>query len=75
VGVDSVLGVTFLGHKASDLTGKKDSLHALVLERESSEKTARRASDTHPSANLSTKETRAGVLKIRLKLERWEKEN
>jgi hypothetical protein len=38
VGVDSVLGIAIPGHKASDLTGKKDSLHALVLERESSEK-------------------------------------
>ena len=36
VGVDSVLGIAIPGHKASDLTGKKDSLHALVLERESS---------------------------------------
>jgi hypothetical protein len=38
VGVDSVLGVAIPGHKASDLTGKKDSLHVPVLERESSEK-------------------------------------
>jgi hypothetical protein len=38
VGVDSVLGIAIPGHKASDLTGKKDSLHVLVLERESSEK-------------------------------------
>jgi hypothetical protein len=38
VGVDSVLGVAIPVHEASDLTGKKDSLHALVLERESSEK-------------------------------------
>ena len=30
VGVDSVLGVAIPGHKASDLTTKKDSLHALV---------------------------------------------
>ena len=37
-GVDSVLGVAIPGHKASDLTGKEDSLHVLVLERESSEK-------------------------------------
>jgi hypothetical protein len=38
VGVDSVLGVDIPGHKASDLKGKKDSLHAFMLERESSEK-------------------------------------
>ena len=38
VGVDSVLGVAIPGYKESDLTGKKDSLHALVLERGSSEK-------------------------------------
>jgi hypothetical protein len=38
VGVDSVLGVDIPGHKSSDLTGKKDSLHALMLERENSEK-------------------------------------
>ena len=38
VGVDSVLGAAIPGYKESDLTGKKDSLHALVLERESSEK-------------------------------------
>jgi hypothetical protein len=37
VGVDSVLGVAIPGHKASDLTGKRDSLHALVLEGEGSE--------------------------------------
>jgi hypothetical protein len=39
VGVDSVLGVAIPGHKVSYLTGKEDSLHALVLERESSQKT------------------------------------
>jgi hypothetical protein len=38
VGVESVLGIAIPGHKASDLTGKKDSLHALVLEGESCEK-------------------------------------
>jgi hypothetical protein len=38
VGVDSVLGVAIPGHKASDLTGKKESLHALVLEGESIKK-------------------------------------
>jgi hypothetical protein len=46
VGVDSVLGVAIPGHKASEdndvfylyLTSNKDSLHALVLERENSEK-------------------------------------
>ena len=37
-GVDSVFGVAIQGHKAADLTGKKDSLHTLALERESSEK-------------------------------------
>jgi hypothetical protein len=31
VGVDSFLGVDIPGHKTSDLTGKKDSLHTLVL--------------------------------------------
>jgi hypothetical protein len=38
VGVDSVLGIAIPGHKASDLTGKEDSLHTLMHERESSEK-------------------------------------
>jgi hypothetical protein len=38
VGVNSVLGVSIPGHEASDLTGKKDSLQALMLERESIEK-------------------------------------
>jgi hypothetical protein len=42
VGVDSVLGVDIPGHKASDLKGKKDSLHALCLRG----KVARRASHT-----------------------------
>ena len=34
VGVNSVLGVSIPGHEVSDLTGKEDSLHALVLEGE-----------------------------------------
>jgi hypothetical protein len=38
VGVNSVLGVAIPGHESSDLTGKEDSLHALVLEGESSQK-------------------------------------
>jgi hypothetical protein len=38
VGVNSVLGVAIPGHETSDLTGKEDSLHALVLEGESGEK-------------------------------------
>jgi hypothetical protein len=36
--VDIVLGVAVPCHKASHLASKKDSLHALVLERESLEK-------------------------------------
>jgi hypothetical protein len=35
VGVNSVLGVAIPGNEASDLTGKEDSLHALVLVGES----------------------------------------
>jgi hypothetical protein len=34
VGVNSVLGVAIPGHEASNLTGKEDSLHALMLEGE-----------------------------------------
>jgi hypothetical protein len=36
--VDIVLGVAVTCHKASNLASKKDSVHALVLERESLEK-------------------------------------
>jgi hypothetical protein len=38
VGVNSVLGVAIPGHEASNLTGKEDSLHALMLEGESGQK-------------------------------------
>jgi hypothetical protein len=38
VGVNIVLGVFILGHESSDLTGKKDSLHVLVLEGENCKK-------------------------------------
>jgi hypothetical protein len=38
VGVNGVLGVAIPGHEASYLTGKEDSLHALVLEGESGQK-------------------------------------
>jgi hypothetical protein len=38
VGVNNVLGVAIPGHEASDLTVKEDSLHTLVLEGESCQK-------------------------------------
>jgi hypothetical protein len=38
VGVNRVLGVDIPGHGSSDLTGKEDSLHTLVLEGESCQK-------------------------------------
>jgi hypothetical protein len=38
VGVNSALGVAIPGHEASNLTGKEDSLHALVLEGKISQK-------------------------------------
>jgi hypothetical protein len=38
VGFNSVLGVSIPGHEASDLTGKEDSLHVIVLEGERGEK-------------------------------------
>jgi hypothetical protein len=38
VGVNSVLGVAIPGHEASNLTGKEDSLHVLMLEGESGQK-------------------------------------
>jgi hypothetical protein len=38
VGVNRVLGVAIPGHESSDLTGKEDSLHTLVLEGESCQK-------------------------------------
>jgi hypothetical protein len=37
MGVNSVLGVSIPGHEVSDLTGKEDSLHPLVLEGENGE--------------------------------------
>jgi hypothetical protein len=36
--VDSTLGVSIPGHHAGDFAGEQNSLHALVLKRESSEK-------------------------------------
>jgi hypothetical protein len=38
VGVNGVLGVAIPGHEASYLTGKEDSLHALVLQGENGQK-------------------------------------